>query len=394
MMTGAGMRAGLYEGRLSGATRAATMADEDTNRGAFLIQEHYCRVMDAPITARVCLALAAALSRDTRTGARALDWPGQPTQDALPLRLAGGLHALHRAGVSPALDRVYHGEATDSAEVAAIVAATLARHDAALLAWLDGPPQTNEAGRSAALMTGLLAVARAFPWPFEVLEIGSSAGLNLLIDRFRYDLGGLVLGPADAAVTIRPEWRGPPPEPAPVAFAGVRGVDVAPIDVTDPAAAERLAAYVWADAPARLARLEGAIAMVRAGGVALEAGDAADWIDARLAAPQAAGTTRVLMHSVVWQYLGAERQARIRAAMAAAGAAATPDRPLAWVRMEPNRDGAVQEVWVRHWPDGAPAVRVAFAHAHGTWIEPAADPGDGDPGDAEFWTAERLARVR
>ncbi|MGJ3629184.1 DUF2332 family protein [Sphingomonas sp. MMS24-JH45] len=65
-----------------------------------------------------------------------------------------------------------------------------------------------------------------------------------------------------------------------------------------------------------------AIAMVRADGVALDKGDAADWIEARLAEPQEAGVARVLMHSVVWQSVPPASQARIRAAMAAAGSRA------------------------------------------------------------------------
>lgn len=353
------------------------MADEVTNRGAFLIQEHYCTVMAAPVTARVCRGLATALDRDTRTGTRALDWPGQPTTDALPLRLVGGLHALHRAGAAPGLSRVFDGAVTDPDAVAAIVAETLAAHDEALLPWLDGPPQTNEPGRSAALMTGLIEVARRYGQPLEIGEIGSSAGLNLLIDRYRFDLGGTVVGPADSPVTIRPEWRGPAPAAADVSFASVRGVDIQPIDVSVPGTAARLAAYVWVDAPARLARLEAALAMARAAPPDLVAGDAADWVEAMLATPQPAGVTRVLMHSVVWQYVGDEGRRRIRAAMEAAGARATPERPLAWVRMEPDRASAVQEVWVTSWPgmpdaEGGVARRVAFTHAHGTWVEPLA----------------------
>jgi hypothetical protein len=104
--------------------------------------------------------------------------------------------------------------------------------------------------------------------------------------------------------------------------------------------------------------------------VDIEQGDAADWVEARLAGPQQAGVTRVLMHSVVWQYLGEERQARIEAAMAAAVERATADRPLAWVRMEPNRIVAKQQVWVQSWPGHAEPIILADVQAHGAWIEP------------------------
>jgi hypothetical protein len=346
------------------------MADEQTNRAAFLKQEHYCTTMSAPITARICAGLAESLDRTTRTGARALDWPGEPTADALPLRMVGGLHALELSGADPLLSRLFAGEITEPETVVQVLRGSFASHDETLWPWLDGPPQTNEPGRSAGLMVGMIEIVRRFGQPVELLEIGSSAGLNLLIDRYRFDLGGTKVGPADAPVTIRPEWRGSPPAPLPVRFVSTRGVDVQAIDATDPAAAERLRAYVWADNPERLERLTGAIAMQRAAPVRLEQGDAADWLDARLAESQAEGVTRVLMHSVVWQYLGAERQARISAAMAAAGAKATLEKPLAWVRFEPDRGlNPRQEVWVRSWPDGDGFVKLAHSQAHGAWVE-------------------------
>ncbi|MEO6214792.1 MAG: DUF2332 family protein [Sphingomonas sp.] len=346
------------------------MSSEENNRGAFLIQEHFCTVMGAPITARICAALATCLNRATRTGRRVLDWPGEPTTDALPLRLVGGLHALDLAGEAPALSQVFAGTVTESGAIQQILSDSFTAHDDSLYPWLDGPPQTNEAGRSAALMTGLIEIARRHGPRLELLEIGSSAGLNLLIDRFRFDLGGVAFGPEGSLVTIRPEWRGASPPDVPVAIVSVRGADIQPIDVRDPAAADRLRAYVWADNADRMERLTLAIAMIAEKPVDITRGDAADWVEARLAEPQSAGITRILMHSVVWQYLGAERQARIEAAMAAAAERATPERPLAWVRMEPNRIAAKQQVWVQSWPGYAEPVILADVQAHGAWVEP------------------------
>lgn len=345
------------------------MADEATIRAAFALQADYCLAMAAPITARLNRALGRVASRDSATGRAVLDWPGEPVADALALRLAGGLHALHQAGRDPALSSVFRGEVTADDAVDAVVARTLLMHDAALLPWLDGPPQTNEVGRSAGLMTGLLHLAQRYGLPFELLEIGASAGLNLLINRYGYDLGGVRAGPDAAELTLTPEWRGPPPPTADVTIASVRGVDIAPVDLHDPAAAAALAAYVWVDAAERQHRIETAIAMVRRHGIALDKGDAADWIDAQLERPQPAGVMRVVIHSVMWQYLSAQGRARIRTAMAAAGARATPERPLGWVMMEPNRDLHRHEVRVQGWPGGTPMELVALTHAHGAWVE-------------------------
>jgi hypothetical protein len=130
-----------------------------------------------------------------------------------------------------------------------------------------------------------------------------------------------------------------------------------------------LLAYVWPEMPVRFGRMERAIAMQREKAVDLVRADAADWVEARLAEPQAAGVTRVLMHSVVWQYLPEPVADRIRSAMTAAGSRATAERPLAWVMVEPNRAFAEHVVRVRSWPGDSEWAVLATAHAHGAWIK-------------------------
>lgn len=350
--------------------------DEAGNREAFRIQQFYCSQMAAPIYARLCGAIADGLTRETRTGRRILDWSGEPTRDALPLRFIGGLHALVQAGVDADLQAIFRGDITDVQAVVAGLKRAMIGHDDALLPWLDGPPQTNEPGRSAALITGLLEVARRHGPRIELLEIGSSAGLNLLIDRYGFDLAGVRIGARDAAVTIVPEWTGAAPQPSPIEFVSVRGCDIQPLDATDPAVEARLAAYVWAETPQRAERLKRCIALQREHPVDLVRADAADWIEARLGEPQEAGVTRTLMHSVVWQYLPEAVADRVRRAMVAAGERATIDRPLAWVMMEPDRAVACQLVRVRSWPGDAQWMQVATAHAHGTWIKSGIDDDD------------------
>lgn len=347
------------------------MASEDEVRDALRWQAHYCALNAAPVTAAVCTALADGLDHGTATGRRALGWPGEPINDALPLRLAAPFHALFRAGRCAALEPLYQGR-IDAAPAA--VQAALAGHDAEICRWMDGPPQTNEPARSGVLMTGLLELAARFDADapdlrFELLEIGSSAGLNLLIDRYRYDLGGVAVGPADSPVLIAPEWRGPPPPASDIRIAMVRGVDVAPIDVTAPGAVDRLLAYVWFDQKERFTRMEQALALAAAHPPPLERGDAADWVEARLAEPQADGICRVLMHSVVWQYLSPEGQARIEAAMARAGAAATAARPLGWVTYEADRSLKRHYLVARSWPGDGTPTRLGQAHPHGAWID-------------------------
>jgi hypothetical protein len=350
------------------------MADESTNREALRWQAAFCAQSGMTIITRICTGLADAIDHTTRTGARVLNWPGDPIADALPLRLVGGVHALYRSGTAPALSPLFEDREHDPAAIAATLRAILIAHDAYLYPWLDGPPQTNEAARSGVLMSGLLALAERFraglgtPVRFELLEIGSSAGFNLMIDRYRFDLGGVTIGPADAPILITPEWRGSPPPDVPLAIQSVRGVDIAPIDLSSDAAAERLMAYVWIDQQDRLERTTQAIAMARADPPRLDQADAADWIEARLADPQPDGTARVLMHSIVWQYLPPEGQARIEAAMAAAGAKATPDRPLGWIAYEADRALKTHRLAIRSWPGDGVAENLGGAHPHAAWI--------------------------
>ncbi len=338
-------------------------------RAAFANQVAYCRANDAPITARVVAAIAGLLGRPASDFARRIaDWPGPPLADALPLRAAGGFHALHLSEVAHELAPIY-ADAEDIND-AAIIAGVVTRHEAALLPWLDGPPQTNEAGRSSNFIAAMLWLAeQGLPPHFDCLEIGSSAGINLMIDRYHYDLGGVHVGPQPGAMAFAPDWRGNHPPMHRIAFAGLNGCDVAPVDLTDPAQALRLKAYIWPEHDVRFARMEAAIAAAHAEKPHLIRANAADFVEAELARPQAAGTTRTLMHSIVWQYVPADQQARVTAAMEAAGARATADRPLAWIALEANRTVHHHELVVRHWP-AAPAPRkLAHAHAHGAWVE-------------------------
>ncbi|MEY4056580.1 MAG: hypothetical protein RL519_1915, partial [Pseudomonadota bacterium] len=126
---------------------------------------------------------------------------------------------------------------------------------------------------------------------------------------------------------------------------------------------------IWPEHTVRFERMAAAIA--EAGKLApdLVKMNAADFIEAELAKPQAAGTTRVLMHSIVWQYVPEDQQARVTKAMEAAGARATPERPLAWIALEANRVLHLHELVVRYWPGGGEPVMLARAHPHGASID-------------------------
>jgi hypothetical protein len=347
------------------------MASEDEVRAALRWQADYCRRNGSPLTGLICDAVATALDHETETGRAVLGWAGDPTQDALPLRIAGGIHALHRGGWAPELGPIYRGEMEAPDEVSARVATIIAEHDGQIRPWLEGPPQTNEPGRAAVLMAGLLAVAAIHPriTGFELIEIGSSAGLNLMIGRYAHELGGVAVGPADSPLRLAPEWRGPPPPDTPRWIESVRGVDIAPIDLGQDLQAERLLAYIWADQTDRLERTARAIAMAQERPPRLDHGDAAVWLKERLKEPQAEGQARVLMHSVVWPYLPKKTQLTIEALMTAARGRATETKPLVWLAYEWTADRGSHQLSLRSWPGLGLERVLAYAHPHGAWID-------------------------
>ena len=322
----------------------------------------------APVTARVIRGFVPLLDGVTAIGRRMRDWPGLSLEHAMPLRLAGGFHYLHLSGADSRLGPVYRGEVAGQGTVDALVAAVAHDHDAALLPGLDGPPQTNEAGRSASIVAALLWLGQRLGPCFDLNELGASAGCNTMIERYRYELGGVVTGPADAAVVIAPDWSGPAPPAGPLEIAAIQGCDRAPIDLRDPAQALRLTAYVWPENQARLDRLRAIIGLAQAQPPRVDRADAADWLAVRLAEPQAAGVTRAFFHSIVWQYLTPDARMRIEAAMAAAGARATPEAPLAWIMLETNRATFRHELRVRYWPGPDTWTLLGEAQAHGGWV--------------------------
>ena len=168
---------------------------------------------------------------------------------------------------------------------------------------------------------------------------------------------------------VTEQAQGDAPPAHAIEIASLKGCDVAPVDLTDPAQALRLKGYIWPEHGVRFERMDAAIKAAQAKAPDLVQMNAADFVEAELAHPQEAGTTRVLMHSIVWQYVPKDQQARVTAAMEAAGAKATAERPLAWIALEANRDTHRHEMVVRYWPGGEQGQLLGEAHPHGAWIK-------------------------
>lgn len=216
----------------------------------------------------------------------------------------------------------------------ALLAFVAERRDAVVARLRTRNTQTNETGRAAALLPALHLVAATAGRPLALLELGASAGLNLRPDAFRVDYGTVATGPEDASVRMTCEVRGTAPLPAmsaPLAVADRRGVDLAPIDARDPIAARWLTACVYPDLAERHARLAGALALLRAEPVALQRGDMVQALP-RLAAAAPADTHLTVFHTWAVHYLAPEA----KAALAAVLLAASCERPLSWIALEPR----------------------------------------------------------
>lgn len=338
---------------------------------AFRLQGDFCGKFGSPLYA----ALLARCADDLEAGgpvARVLDgWVGNPLPEAVMLRLLGAVHLRVLQGLEPELARFYPsaGGAPQWPAIWDAFHAVVERQTAALRRALERHVQTNEVRRSGALLGGFLTIAAAHGLPLRLLEIGSSAGLNLHWDRYRYDVelpdGTLrsVWGDARSAVTIRTAWQGPLDVFATAAHVAERlGCDVSPVDVSDPAQAMVLESFVWPDQLQRIEQLRNAVALARRQPCSVRRQRAADFLADQLAAPRS-GVATVVFHSIMWWYLSEDERTRVSALIREAGARATDGAPLAWLRLE-LMTSSDPDLLLTSWPGGT-EVRLARGDAHG-----------------------------
>ncbi len=296
-----------------------------------------------------------------------------PASDAVPLRFMGSVHRL-------VLERRAGALATFYPSVGGTWAAEpgwqafrdlLTEQSGDVVAGLAHPPQTNEVGRSAGLIGGLHHLPDALRMPVRLFEIGASAGLNLLADRFAYvDADGVRFGSTDDALVFPDAWTGRQLVPWPgLEFAERVGCDLLPVDARSTEGRLTLTSYVWADQQHRLEHLRAALACAAEVILDVRRQPAAEFVEG-LALQ--GGTTTVLWQSVMWQYLSHDEQRSIEASVDALAALATPASPLVRLSFEPT--GRVPEergIVLRSWTgESESARRIGTAPAHGlpcTW---------------------------
>jgi hypothetical protein len=279
----------------------------------------------------------------------------------LALRLMGAVHRLVLRGDAPELAAHYPSAGGRPGDAWPAFVAVLRDHRDELRRLVENPVQTNEPGRCAALLAGFLELARATGLPLRLLEVGTSAGLNLRFDRYRYELGGERWGPAASPVVIRTRLAGAgrPPLDAPLRIASRAGCDTRPVDPRSEEGRLTLTSYVWPDQLERLERLRAALAVAREVDAPVERAGAADWIEARLAEP-APGTATVVFHSIVMQYLPEDERERFERAVRNASGG------VAWLRMEPADEAA--DVRLRLGEEDRLIARAGYHGAFLDWL--------------------------
>jgi hypothetical protein len=190
--------------------------------------------------------------------------------------------------------------------------------------------QMNEVARCTQIAAGIAAVVPDHN-PVALVDLGTGAGLGLRLDRYQYDIGGRLSGPPDAGVRLSCALRGlrqPPPAQVPP-IAARAGIEVSPVDLSDPAALAWLEACAPPEAGA-LTRLGAAVEVARRNPADVVTGDAVDGLPGVLD-NLPAGLPAVVVDAYLAVFLPPARLARLTEIMAVAART----RPVTWLSLDP-----------------------------------------------------------
>lgn len=236
--------------------------------------------------------------------------------------------------------------------------------------------QTNEVGRCALLLPPL-GLVETEVGPLALIDVGTSAGLNLHLDRFEYvySPGGRVGAPSPVVLECGVRGDIPIPPRLPTIVSRL-GIDRSPVDITDPDSARWLLACVWPDQPDRFRRLAAAIDLAATGPASVVRGDAVETVAAAVRT-HGERAHPVVIDSWVLNYLPEQRRRDYVAELDRAGG----HGDLTWISAEapalcaglpyPPHLHDVQRtvVLVVRWRSGVRTVtHHATAHPHGYWM--------------------------
>ena len=228
---------------------------------------------------------------------------------------------------------------------------------------------TNEVARSSVLHPGFRAIAEASGEPLHLIEIGPSAGLNLIWDRYgvRYARDGRVVGSIllDAELVLDCDLRGErtPPMGRTPSVASRVGLELNPVDLADRDDRDWLRALIWPDEVARMKRFEQALALAIEAMPEIRAGDALALLPDALAAAPVNETVCVYHTIAVYQFSREMREA-LDNLLTVAGLR----RSVTRLSLEYN--GLDAELTSIRYAQGVREERtLGISHPHGRWLE-------------------------
>jgi hypothetical protein len=278
----------------------------------------------------------------------------------VPLRLFGGVHYLELAGVEP---YALSGEWPDFRSALESQGQFLARFVR------EQAVQTNEVQRCYALLPAFLDLARqSGAETLDLVELGPSAGLNLLWDRYAYAYRAGRWGSSE--LQLSGVEYAPIPREVLSRRVGVRrrlGIDLKPVDVTSEHGARLLHAFLWPGRVERAHRLKAAVRILRREPPTLVRGDYVELLPSVLAERDDEALT-IVFQTASTGYIGRERRAELRSLLESAGR----DAPLGWIstraveELEEDRHDSY-ELEVALWPGGERRLLMR-CDFHGSWL--------------------------
>jgi hypothetical protein len=226
--------------------------------------------------------------------------------------------------------------------------------------------QSNVVKRSAALRVGMAAVAAMTAEPVTLVEVGCSAGVHLRFDDYRYELAGRTWGRPSSTVVVSTDWReGEAPaglDHLPV-IADRVGIDLNPIDATDPDERLWLRALTWPENTAQAALQDEALRVVADDPPRTFAGDVVDVLP-EVVAGVPRGMPVVVFHAATRLHVPAGRREVFDAAIASVAAG----HELFHLSYEVPEDleGLAFALELRHGEGWTR--RLAVGDGHGEWM--------------------------
>ncbi len=230
--------------------------------------------------------------------------------------------------------------------------------------------QTNEVGRCACLVPAYgLVASESAGRPLSIVEVGASAGLNLLWDQYMYKYSdGRYCGNAASVVQLECALKGSNLPPLPETFPAIGhriGVDLNPITLDDPEQVLWLRALIWPEHRKRAELLQNAVQLARQQQPKVVQGDMEELLPGILEnVPKE--ETLCIVHSFVLSFV----QQKARDHLAAIASQVGQRRPVSVISMEWYEEWERARLWLtNHRGQSAESRVLANCDSHGTWLE-------------------------